>query len=496
MKATFYIVLLSVVFLTTCGTTPTITAAQVPQAVESASASETPDFLSVRSTERAGTIVAVRTEASTQVQVHTSGTTPTKTPTDSLTQIQWHPEKIIIDVSESANDGNPWMQTWPTLRLYWDGTMIQGMGSSVNVTHLNQSQICKLLISIDRTGWFEPNGRGYEPIFAGLGGTSIAINAWKSKMGGGQIFNSALSGEGVRTPLFCGDCITSSEHNMISSETANTYFILFNYLPTNFILYDEFKEPGEVPSDYQITCATQIQEFPFLPIDVNAKFPLFSESGRRAVAILNQNSSEVQTVLYKIDGNKQVFSYNLENLRTKALEVIPRLWSKDNQYVYLSLYPKDEVIEPFHEAIALQQIDTNTGISRILFAENGNFYAYRLSNTGSKLAYIKQDQNPGELVLISLPNGAESSLKISIPGVSLENYQKAGGIWFNWDASKLFFSAIYKQNDKFITTFFFVDLLNPVRATPFHTLEGEFKIRELYDDKLETCQIEKNLIEY
>lgn len=501
MKQVFLLFLLLAILFSSCSNSQVETNIYSPTGTSLPNIStQTPtlDSLAIWATERIGTVFALQTATITPIVV-----TPIFTPTSPVSyqnEITWHPQDILINISESANDGNPWIAEWPLLRLYWDGTIIQGAGDEVKVAQMSRPQMCKLFNSIAETGWFNVDYLAYNPIFAGTWAESIGIYTWQERVGGGYLFTAALEGAGAREILFCGDCIKTNEGNFIPTAESNTYYLIFNNLPTDFQLKTDFREPGTVPADYQITCKKSDGTYPLVPVDPEAKYVIFSGSGRRAVGILNQNSTDVQTAIYKIDGSRQYINYDHKSFDTNALIVVPRLWAKDNQFVYLSLYPNDVELQPFHEAIALQQIDTNTGQAQYLFqGQADDFYSYELSNTGSRLAYIRQDQNPLELVIVDLATDNETKIIIESSDVPAENYKMAGSLQFNFELDKLFFSAISGE-DFSQTTFFMVDLLNPTKLYSIDQRPGAYKLRRInYSSDqprwIEICRINKGLTE-
>lgn len=503
MKQTIFVLLLLTFFFSACANSQQVTknanASTNTSLLNIVTQTPSPNGLTTRLTERVGTVVALQTEAITPISISTS-ITPIPTSLGSYEdEITWHPQDILLEITESANDGNPWTPKWPSLRLYWDGTMIRGTGDGVNVAQLSQPQMCKLFNSIAQTGWFNVDYLAYSPVFAGTWAEGIGIHTWSERNGGGYLFTSALEGEGARDIMFCGDCATTSPHNFIAAAESNTYYLIYNNLPTDFKLETDFKEPAAVPTDYQITCKESDGIYPFVPVEQEANYVIFSSSGRRAIGILNQNSANVLSAVYKIDGSQQHFAYDPKSFGADVLTVIPRLWAKDNQYVYLTLYPDNVNIQPFHEAIALQQIDTNTGQTLYLFQGQANdFYSYALSNTGSRLAYIRQNQRPLELVLVDLTTGNKNKLTIESPNVTADRYKMAGRLQFNFSINKLLFSAIYEDQGSMKTTFFMVDLLNPSKLYVLDERPGAYKIKYMnYENDsprwMEICKINAGL---
>ena len=525
MKQVISLFLLMTLFSSSClnskveTSTISLTSTLSPNALNQSSTLERNAHIATEGVET----VVVQPATSTHLAV-TSTTTPIPTLMGIYdNEITWHPQDILLSISESPNDGNPWVSKWPLLRLYWDGTIIRGAGDAVKVAQMSQSQMCKLFNSIAQTGWFNVDYFAYNPVFAGTWAEIIGVHTWQERVGGGYLFTSALEGEGAREQFFCGDCVKTKPQNFIAAAEANTYYLIYNSLPTDFKLKDDFQEPSSVPNDYQITCKASDGVYPFVQVDQDTKYVIFSGTGRRAIGILNQNSANVRSVVYKIDGSKQYFSYDAKPFGADTLTIIPRLWAKDNQFVYLSLYPNNVDLQPFHEAIALQKIDTNTGQAYYLFQGQPNeFYSYELSNTGSRLAYIKQNQNPFELVVFDIATSNEIKLTIESPDIPAENYKAAGGLQFNFELDKLFFSAVSDQStispncdappdtalqdsictiqNSPTTTFFMVDLLNPTKLFVLNQIPGAYKISRInysseYPKWMEYCPIDEGLTE-
>lgn len=502
------------------------TSLQIDKATNSSTSTPSIKTQDEKPTEHVNTI-----QSDDKVEINSVAPTLTVTPLNALPsptplgyykdEITWHPQEILLSVVESANDGNPWRPKWPLLRLYWDGTIIQGDGDKIKIAHMSQAQMCRLFNSITQTGWFNVDYLDYSPVFAGTWAELIGIYLWQERNGGGYLFADALQGAGARETMFCGDCIKTKRGNFIPAAEANTYYLLFNNFPTNFRIEDNFTEPGAVPVDYKITCQISDGTYPFAPVDHEAEYVIFSSNGQKAIGVLNQNSANTSSAIYKNNGSKQYFSYNPYSFGAETLTITPRLWAKDNQFIYLSIYPNNIDPQPFHEAVALQQIDSNTGQTRYLFQGQANeFYSYELSDTGSRLAYIKQNQNPFELVILDIATNTEIKLTIESPDIPASYYRAAGGLKFNFELDKLFFTAIHDQltlspncdapNDTGLqnstcttqniptTTFFMVDLLNPTKLYTLDQRSGEYKINRIsysseYSKWMEICSINKGL---
>jgi len=80
------------------------------------------------------------------------------------------------------------------------------------------------------------------------------------------------------------------------------------------------------------------------------------------------------------------------------------------------------------------------------------------------------------------------------------NLRWLGGLRFTYDLNKLFFSAISEQGS-LKTTFFMVDLLNPVKLYTIYQTSGAYKISYIaYDNDypkwMKICSINDGLTDY
>ena len=163
---------------------------------------------------------------------------PTETPiVDANGNVTWHPQKVLISWDESPNDGNS-AYTNPDFVLYWDGTLLQpsydssGNSTGPSIAKLSQDEICKVLNTVEASGFFEePNDYSFP--FAGGWGSYIGVNSWKSNWSGAQQLYSAIRGEPYYNVLFCRNCPIPSEETIIRPALANTYYLLQNYLAKN-----------------------------------------------------------------------------------------------------------------------------------------------------------------------------------------------------------------------------------------------------------------------
>ncbi|HKY55295.1 MAG TPA: hypothetical protein VJM08_13350 [Anaerolineales bacterium] len=156
------------------------------------------------------------------------------------------------------------------------------------------------------------------------------------------------------------------------------------------------------------------------------------------------------------------FSYNeyygkdVKNLYTRL-----RHLTKDEAYLYFSLDPDCELIEPgFLLSISLFRMNLLNGeITETLktvydFESNdGNYYSISISPTGRRLAYIYPQKTPLTLNMLDLQTSEIRSYSLE------EKYITGGSFTWSEDGTKLaFMLESEKDFDRFISMVF-VDLL-------------------------------------
>ena len=142
---------------------------------------------------------------------------------------------MLIQWNDEQGDSGYDLNLPPVFKLLWDGTLLQlgiGDNSPTYVSHLDNNEVCKLLNTIDYSGFFEDQGY-YDMPFAGAGGTGFLVNAWKSNRSGAESFYEAVAGHPYFDPDYCRNCPIPDERTIIGPTLANTYFLLKNYLPAN-----------------------------------------------------------------------------------------------------------------------------------------------------------------------------------------------------------------------------------------------------------------------
>lgn len=171
------------------------------------------------------------------ILVETKTPTATSTPTpivDSEGNITWHPQQVLIQKKQGGGDGVAYDYP-PNFLLLWDGTLFQRGNTYTDmpyISFLNQEEICKILNTVNSSGFFEeiPD---YQFPFDGLGRETISVNSWNSNSSGGQILSHAISGATYYDSLFCRNCPIPSPNTIIKPGLANTYFFLENYYSPN-----------------------------------------------------------------------------------------------------------------------------------------------------------------------------------------------------------------------------------------------------------------------
>lgn len=161
-----------------------------------------------------------------ETQIPTSTTTPAPV-IDAQGNITWRPQQVLIYSNDFGGDG-VFYDSPPNFLLLWDGTLFQPNHPEVYVSHLDNKEVCKILNTIDSSGFFEePNFDSFP--FDGLWSSYFSVNSWKSDFSQFQALSSALSGKPFYSGLFCRDCPIPSADTIIKPGLANTYFFLQNY---------------------------------------------------------------------------------------------------------------------------------------------------------------------------------------------------------------------------------------------------------------------------
>jgi|GEM_PF-4882070 len=218
MRKKFALGLLCFSLLSACG--PNVTAQPLEATAISATKPQVP------ATSTLGPLVPTQ-------NLETGVPTLTATPgpiIDPQGNITWHPQEVLIAWEVGGGDGAGFDYP-PEFVLLWDGTLLQQGPTRFGapyVSHLDQDEMCKILNTVDSSGFFE-EPREYTFPFDGYSSQYITVNAWKSNSSGSQIFTYALSGAPYYDGLFCRNCPLPSEHTIIQPGLANVYFLLRGY---------------------------------------------------------------------------------------------------------------------------------------------------------------------------------------------------------------------------------------------------------------------------
>lgn len=172
---------------------------------------------------------------STEVSAEIPKVTFTPSPMiDSQGNVSWHPQEVLIASEVGGGDGVGFDYP-PEFVLLWDGTLFQKGANHLGapfVSHLEEKEICKILNTVDASGFFD-EPREYRFPFDGLGSEYITVNGWRSHSSGSQILTYALSGAPYYDGLFCRGCPIPSEETIIQPGLANVYFLLKDYFSPN-----------------------------------------------------------------------------------------------------------------------------------------------------------------------------------------------------------------------------------------------------------------------
>ncbi len=186
-------------------------------------------------------------------------TNPSSTPTpvvDTNGNVTWYPQQTLISWSEGGNDGNDY--SYNHFTLWWDGELLMRHNDLPYTMHLSQAEVCKVLNTIETSGFFEEDGV-YEVPYGGLGSEGISVNAWKTNSSGAQLLSSAILGGPYDNSFFCQDCAFPFKEAIIRPGLANTYYFLKNYRPEHFpiapvkeILVQTSKSMHEIDAEWPL----------------------------------------------------------------------------------------------------------------------------------------------------------------------------------------------------------------------------------------------------
>lgn len=166
--------------------------------------------------------------------------------------------------------------------------------------------------------------------------------------------------------------------------------------------------------------------------------------------------------IMNVSGKKWMFSYDeYYGKDVKSLCTRLRHLTKDEVYVYFSLDPDCELIEPgFLLSISLFRMNLLNGeVTETLktvydFESNaGNYYSLSISPTGRRLAYIYPQKTPLTLNILDLQTSENRSYSLE------EKYISGGSFAWSEDGTKLAFMLESEKNfDNFISMVF-LDLM-------------------------------------
>jgi len=166
--------------------------------------------------------------------------------------------------------------------------------------------------------------------------------------------------------------------------------------------------------------------------------------------------------IMNVSGKTWMFSYDeYYGKDVKSLCTRLRYLTKDEIYVYFSLDPDCELIEPgFLVSISLFRMNLLNGeVTETLktvydFESNdGNYYSLSISPTGRRLAYVYPQKSPLILNILDLQTGENRSYPLE------ENYLSGGSFAWSEDGTKLAFMLESEKDFDYFISMVFLDLL-------------------------------------
>jgi hypothetical protein len=244
---------------------------------------------------------------------------------DAQGRITWHPEEILMAFSNHGGDGG-WGASVPSFLLYWDGTLLQPGEDKEGppyISHLDNSEICKLLNTAEKSGFFgEPNS--YNMPFDGTPGSALAVNSWRRNRSSAQMFFSAVDGLPYSDFFFCQNCPIPYESTIIQPGLANLFFLIREYIPAGR-KYAKIEKLTIYPTD--ILPDEQAVPWPIddIPFDafVDPDNPLYCNG------IVVVEGEEIQSVLALLGDNH---SFIFPGLNDPVYITHSAIWPKQDVY--------------------------------------------------------------------------------------------------------------------------------------------------------------------
>lgn len=174
-------------------------------------------------------------------------TTPTSVP--QLQSHTWKPNQVLIDFGHYGGDApiafhrgdNP-----PALILYADGRLIfenkiDQFSYEPMMTILERDEMCRILNTIDQTGFFDYQQTSVLPLVMGSSGSYINVNAWKSHLIDFQYMRDFVQCVNVGESEHCNSVTEST--NYLALVQAFSFLDSYSredlkpYIPEKYVVY-------------------------------------------------------------------------------------------------------------------------------------------------------------------------------------------------------------------------------------------------------------------
>ncbi|MBW8011750.1 MAG: hypothetical protein FVQ83_11005 [Chloroflexi bacterium] len=185
------------------------------------------------------THIPIRTPLPAVTKYPTMGSSPTSRPVLPLIEHEWVPEPVLVERGYNDGDGGISIDYPPYLRLYGDGMLVMSIyreefGYRPMYKNLARGEVCRLLNSIDQTGFLNYDPRIYQSPFDGGGENYIKVESWRSN----YISHTELAGfiNGMWYEFF-EELGRIEDSPVILPALKDTYRLLANYEPDGMRSY-------------------------------------------------------------------------------------------------------------------------------------------------------------------------------------------------------------------------------------------------------------------
>lgn len=281
-----------------------------------------------------------------------------------------------------------------------------------------------------------------------------------------------------------------------------SYRAIWPYEPS--IMYYSGSEESEYPkpsSDYTLTCNVTAGTYPILPFNKENKFWFYAPNGKWGAEVVEEPGHFIKVRVINKSGYEKHYQYEPSLFGQNSLKVFPRFWTKDSEYFFVNILPGDFNIQkkPLINSIGLQRISINDGkVDYMFVGVDGHQFAFTMSEDGTKLAYIRQDDQPLRIIIKDTRSMDEKAATLVLPLNGTGIYTDAGTITWSVDEQTFYIAAIYSENNASSGVIISVDASNPINQNIVYENPVPFKLNQFsyHDWNASVCPLDADIEEY